>query len=412
MPTLTDSFYRGALQALPSVSDTPPAAAKSNFDDALAAIPNGSGAPSGDDFDKALAALPRAGSKLQDFRQQYPQYRDMSDADLANAMYQKFYSDMPRDVFNQKIGYDASAAPSGYFDDIISKQGGQTVPAATPSGYFGDLVERPVAPTVGQPSQPSGNWASNLLANFQNQWSAAGQGTTPIISAQAPNLVSDQVFYDELGNTTYRDPTTGKVVPTDSNKQVALLDPSDNKIKVYNRTPETNEGALSSLGRILGTGVVDIPGGVAAKAAETVPELSQAQKVAQAAQNIGVKIPQAAVSHPVIQSVARKLSDIPFMGYPLESRAKTAIEQLGQVADVAQQGYGAGSIPLAGEAARQGLTNYIKGISAESIGNEYDKVNALIDPNITAPLTATRSASNAINARRAAAAMPFRRLSV
>jgi hypothetical protein len=51
---------------------------------------------------------------IQDVRQQYPQYNDMSDADLANALHQKFYSDMPAEQFNAKIGFtpsDATAAP-------------------------------------------------------------------------------------------------------------------------------------------------------------------------------------------------------------------------------------------------------------------------------------------------------------
>jgi hypothetical protein len=41
---------------------------------------------------------------LQDIRQQYPQYSDMSDQDLASAMHKKFYSDMPQTEFQAKIG--------------------------------------------------------------------------------------------------------------------------------------------------------------------------------------------------------------------------------------------------------------------------------------------------------------------
>ena len=45
---------------------------------------------------------------LAEIRQQYPQYQDMSDAALADALYRKFYSDMPRAEFDAKIG----AAPA------------------------------------------------------------------------------------------------------------------------------------------------------------------------------------------------------------------------------------------------------------------------------------------------------------
>lgn len=53
---------------------------------------------------------------LQDIRSQYPQYDDMSDQDLADKFYSKFYSDMPRDDFDKKLGIapipTTTAAPS------------------------------------------------------------------------------------------------------------------------------------------------------------------------------------------------------------------------------------------------------------------------------------------------------------
>ena len=41
---------------------------------------------------------------MQEFRQQYPQYNDMNDQQLADAFHRKYYSDMPKDQFYQKIG--------------------------------------------------------------------------------------------------------------------------------------------------------------------------------------------------------------------------------------------------------------------------------------------------------------------
>ena len=41
---------------------------------------------------------------LSDIRQQYPDYADMSDGDLASALHQKFYADMPRAQFDAAIG--------------------------------------------------------------------------------------------------------------------------------------------------------------------------------------------------------------------------------------------------------------------------------------------------------------------
>ncbi len=42
---------------------------------------------------------------LAEIRTQYPDYSDISDAELADKLYGKFYSDMPREEFNAKIGF-------------------------------------------------------------------------------------------------------------------------------------------------------------------------------------------------------------------------------------------------------------------------------------------------------------------
>lgn len=47
---------------------------------------------------------PQRSSKLAEFRQKYPEYDDMSDTAFADALYRKYYSDVPRDEFNAKIG--------------------------------------------------------------------------------------------------------------------------------------------------------------------------------------------------------------------------------------------------------------------------------------------------------------------
>lgn len=47
---------------------------------------------------------------LADFRAQHPEYSDMSDAALADALYRKFYSDMPRADYDAKMGVIASAS--------------------------------------------------------------------------------------------------------------------------------------------------------------------------------------------------------------------------------------------------------------------------------------------------------------
>lgn len=49
---------------------------------------------------------------LQEIRAQHPEYNDLSDQQLADGVYKKFYSDMPRDQFDAKLGFKAPAAPA------------------------------------------------------------------------------------------------------------------------------------------------------------------------------------------------------------------------------------------------------------------------------------------------------------
>jgi hypothetical protein len=73
---------------------------------------------------------------ISEIRAQYPQYADMPDAALADALYKKFYSDIPRSTFDAKVGL-ASVAPSG---------GGIPGPRARPTTY--EKVREFAAPTV------------------------------------------------------------------------------------------------------------------------------------------------------------------------------------------------------------------------------------------------------------------------
>ncbi len=60
-------------------------------------------------------------ASIADIRARYPQYQDLSDQALADAIYRKFYSDMPRDQFDAKLGMQAAqpvAAPPNPFDQF------------------------------------------------------------------------------------------------------------------------------------------------------------------------------------------------------------------------------------------------------------------------------------------------------
>lgn len=145
------------------------------------------------------------------------------------------------------------------FDDLIpaAKPAAPTVaersaiPEMVNPELQAGLQQRATQMTRGPQTQP----AQQVALDYLNQGPAAAQGTTPNINAQQRNLVSTEVFESDSGELLYRDPSTGRVVPTDQNKQVVLRDPNDNTLKVYARTENTDEGRLAAAGRILGTGM-------------------------------------------------------------------------------------------------------------------------------------------------------------
>jgi hypothetical protein len=64
---------------------------------------------------------------IAEIRSRYPQYNDMSDSQLADAMHRKFYSDMPREEFDKKIGYkkpeEKKPEEAGALSDFLTETG-------------------------------------------------------------------------------------------------------------------------------------------------------------------------------------------------------------------------------------------------------------------------------------------------
>lgn len=87
---------------------------------------------------------------LADFRAQHPEYNDMSDTDLSNALYTKFYSDIPRDQFDAKMG--ASKPLTDQLNDplhpVLPAQTAGAAPPQQPESKlaeFGAGISRPIA---------------------------------------------------------------------------------------------------------------------------------------------------------------------------------------------------------------------------------------------------------------------------
>jgi hypothetical protein len=75
---------------------------------------------------------------IAEIRQKYPQYRDLSDGQLADALHRKFYADMPREQFDAKIGLQPQEQPSTGYDMLRSGMAGVRQGMESVAGSAGD----------------------------------------------------------------------------------------------------------------------------------------------------------------------------------------------------------------------------------------------------------------------------------
>jgi len=95
---------------------------------------------------------------LAEVRAKYPQYKDLSDEQLAKGLHDKFYSDMPYDAFAQKIGLKAEAP---------KQEAGKPMPANAGMANF-------MAATLGLPVDTVENAINLAIAGY-----GRATGTTP-----------------------------------------------------------------------------------------------------------------------------------------------------------------------------------------------------------------------------------------
>lgn len=97
--------------------------------------------------------------------------------------------------------------------------------------------------------------SAQMAGEMANLVPAASQGTNPHISNYGGKLVSTEAFEDDGGNVLYRDPQTGQIKPTNRDTHVALRDPADGVVKVFERSEATDEGPMTGVSRVLAPGL-------------------------------------------------------------------------------------------------------------------------------------------------------------
>jgi hypothetical protein len=187
-----------------------------------------------------------------------PNRRDVLGTTVANYG-RKFTAAMPKvaapqptkaNFFDQFDGPQQPPAPPP--PTAVDQRFGQMQEPANAPALRAGLNQRGLEMNRG-PEQPP---AAQMATDFANAVPAASQRTSPHVDAYGGQLVSTETFEDDGGNILYRDPQTGEVRPTDQATQVAIRDPRDGVVKVFNRSEATNESAFTGAARVATGGMM------------------------------------------------------------------------------------------------------------------------------------------------------------
>ena len=244
-------------------------------------------------------------------------------------------------------------------------------PAGPVEQRFGEMQQPPNAAAMQQglnqrglemnrgPEQPP---AAQMATDFANAIPAASQRTSPHVDSYGGQLVSKEAFEDDAGNVLYRDPQTGQVRPTDQATQVAIRDPRDGVVKVFNRSEATNESAFTGAARAA-------TGGMMAGAPTARAALPAANKVVPKASEIF------ATAKPYYREFSKEAGQIEV---PVETmkgiadRLRRSLEKANLIEELAKPVYSAVSILDKGEPITLDALQNIKRVVGRSF-NSPDK---------------------------------------
>jgi len=313
---------------------------------------------------------------IAEVRQQYPQYSDMSDADLAGALHAKFYSDIPRAEFDKKVGIAPAESYQPSLSDAVTDIP-REIGAAFTQNY--DTFKK------GMTDRGSKGVVEGLLDTGKAVAAIPGMIASPFTGA-ARSLIGHP-----MAQATHE---VGKIIAPE-------IAAKDNPQQMYENAKGDVDTAMSALAARKSI----VP------TAQVAP-LSPGQEVAAAADRLSasgspVQVPQAvATDSMAAQRIASGVKNIPLAGDPLVNAAERTLKQLGTKADEVSAGYGGGTVQGSGDAAKGAITDWIKGDSAKKSGALYDKVDTLVNPSVTTKLANTKNTVAEIQAERKAAYLP------
>lgn len=305
---------------------------------------------------------------LTDIRQSYPQYNDMPDAALADALYKKFYSDMPRAEFDAKIGLQEKPQQPGFTDKLAK------------------AWENP-------PAGPSLIGMAKAVTGFVGDAADAAKGESKIL----PPGLRREDFTD---------------IPHDPGPSQAWVG-SRLGMRAGSFGTQPNDPAIESAmagAGLIGSGTLaGAPAGAVGSgmvrrgpSITVEPTAAKSLPLLEAAERQGVPIPHFLASEDMLtQRLAAGLKNVPGAGDTIVKATKNTVDALGDATKRVEQGFGTGSAEVAGGSAKDALAHWITEGAGQIDKRLYGKVDPLVNPDVSRPLHATRQAVSEIMARRA-----------
>lgn len=196
---------------------------------------------------------------------------------------------------------------------------------------------------------PRPNSLQSVLSTLTNEFLAAFQGTSPIITGEREPLGELKNFDFGPGFLT----EDGEAITANLDDHVILRDPETNKIMVFERTEGTNEGSLVALGRLLGFGTLASPlaatrSTASAQRVQDAVEAGIEPNIAAATQSRGAKV------------IQNTLGDTPIAGSPVARQAERIPQQGAQrLEEIVSEVGGATDAAGAGSALRRGTQSFV-----------------------------------------------------
>jgi hypothetical protein len=251
----------------------------------------------------------------------------------------------------------------GMFDDLVP-QAPQPAPRAPMAAQAGVMD---TANTPQQTGQQGAGLFSSLMTGYENVLSGAGQGTNPnVYHGDATDLrqrIGPVVEGDDGNPYALVDNQPMQLNPS---KHVVLRDPASGELTAFHRDPNWDEGRLAGFSRIMSQGLLTGPVtgpqravGAAPMAAQAAQRANQIGQEAQAFERLGVRPFGPAFNEGPVASVAKQLSETPYIGAPLRQNLQQSIEGAGEAAGrVADRIAPAATFETTGGRLQQGLNRY------------------------------------------------------